>query len=345
MKNKIIIILSAVLIFVSCNDFLTIPPKGTISEESLYTVANAERLVIAAYASVGNDHWHEPYTSMWPYGNVRAGDAYKGGLGTADQGEYHTYETFSAITPSMDKANRIWSRLYIAIGRTNTALNIINTLAVEEMPNKIQRTAEMRFLRGHFHFLLKILFKQIPYIPEGLTADEINLVPNNLPNNDLWNKIADDFQYAIDNLPTERESVGRSDVIVAKAYLAKLRLYQAYEQDEKHNVISINQSLLTQVVNLVDDVINSGKFDLHPDYAYNYLWDYENGIESIFAVQMSINDGTPIGRLDNGNALNFPMYPGYACCSFHRPSFQVVNSILTTDEGIPRFSDYNDGPA
>ncbi len=344
MKNKILFLLSVVILFSACDDFLSVEPKGAASEGSLYNIDGAEKLVIAAYASLGNDHWHEPYTSLWPYGNVRAEDSYKGGLGAADQGEYNTYENFVAITPQMDKANRIWSRLYIAIARTNGALSVLSELTGEQMPNRTERIAEMRFLRGHFHFIVKILFKKIPYISEGLTADEINEIPNNLPNNDLWNKIGEDFQFAIDNLSNEREEIGRPNKAVAQAYLAKVRLYQAYEQDEQNNVVSINQSLLEEVVRLVNDVINSGQFGLHPDYGYNYLWAYDNGAESLFSVQRSQDDGTPVGRLDVSNALNHPMYPGYACCSFHRPSFTLVKSFQTSEAGLPKFSDYNLGP-
>src|SRR5690554_5021539 len=105
MKNKILLLISVVIIFGACEDFLKVDPKGAASEGSLYNSDGAEKLVIAAYASLGNDHWHEPYTSLWPYGNVRAEDSYKGGLGAADQGEYNTYENFVAITPQMDKAN------------------------------------------------------------------------------------------------------------------------------------------------------------------------------------------------------------------------------------------------
>lgn len=35
-----------------------------------------ENMVNAAYASTGNDHYDKPF-SLWPYGNVRSGDAYK----------------------------------------------------------------------------------------------------------------------------------------------------------------------------------------------------------------------------------------------------------------------------
>lgn len=57
---------------------------------------------------------------------------------------------------------------------------------------------------------------------------------------------------------------------------------QAYEQDEQHNVVTINQSRLQEVVSLVDEVIASGQYDLFDDYAQNFLWEFENGEESVF---------------------------------------------------------------
>lgn len=338
-------ILGLILIFISlqsCERFLEVPPKGAASEENLKTAEGAEKLVNAAYASLGNDHWFEPYTSLWPYGNVRAGDAYKGGLGVADIIDYHNYETFSAIRTDMDGGNRIWGRLYIAVQRANSALKVINEMKDEQFNNKLQRTAELRFLRGHFHFILKILFNKIPYLTEDLDVDHIGQTSNNQYSNDeLWTKIAEDFQFAVDNLSNVRPEIGRPNNIVAKAYLAKVKLYQAYQQDEQHNVTSINFQLLEEVVRLTDDVINSGEFGLFDDVGKNFLWDYDNGTESIFAVQRSKDDGSPIGRIDMSTALTFPMYPGYGCCSFHRPSQNLINSFQTTEEGIPNFENFN----
>lgn len=344
MKNfRTVLILALVgFIMASCNDFLEVAPKGAVSEEDLNNPEGAEKLATAAYASLGNDHWHEPYTSMWPYGNVRADDAYKGGLGTADQGGYHQYEIFSSIRTDQDKGNRMWERLYIGVQRTNGALNRINSLSEEEYPLKAQRQAEMRFIRGHFHFLLKILFKRVPYIDETIPSDSLRFVSNTeYTNDELWNKIAADFQFAVENLPSAQEDVGRPNKTAAKAYLAKVRLYQAYEQDEQNNVVNINTERLQEVVNLTNDVIDSSQYGLFDDYAQNFLWAYDNGGESIFAIQRSKDDGTPVGRIDMSNALNFPMYDAYGCCSFHRPSQNLVNAFQTDTDGLPKYDTFN----
>jgi starch-binding outer membrane protein, SusD/RagB family len=89
-------------------------------------------------------------------------------------------------------------------------------------------------------------------------------------------------------------------------------------------------------------VINSGQYGLFDDYAKNYLWAFENGTESIFAVQRSKDDGTADGRIDMSNALNHPMYVAYGCCSFHRPSQNLVNSFQTDQNGLPKFDTFNE---
>lgn len=336
------LVLAVALFCASCNSFLDVLPRGVANEEDLQNAVGAEKLAVAAYATLGNDHWHEPYTSMWPYGNVRSGDAYKGGLGAADQGEYHQYEIFSTVRADMDKGNRIWTRLYIGVQRANAAIKVLNVLDEAGFKDKTKRLAEMRFLRAHYHFLLKILFKKIAYVTDDLDADDIEKLSNDeLSDNDLWQKIADDFRFAADNLPAPRTDVGRPNQTVAKAYLAKTRLYQAYMQDNQNSVTSVNQEYMNEVISLTTEVINSGEFSLFDDIGKNFLWNYDNGSESVFAVQRSKDDGTPIGRIDMSTALNYPMYPGYGCCSFHRPTQNLVNSFRTSDKGLPLFNDFN----
>ena len=78
MKKNILainLLLTGLLTFASCSDFLDYEPQGTLSTESVSTPANAEALVTAAYAGIGNDEMIGPMTSMWVYGSVRSDDA------------------------------------------------------------------------------------------------------------------------------------------------------------------------------------------------------------------------------------------------------------------------------
>ena len=95
MKYLQYIIIGSCLLLGACSKFLDQTPQAVISGDDLNTPENLEKMVVAAYAGLGNDHYTAPYSSMWPYGNIRSGDAYKGGDGAGDISDYHFYETFS----------------------------------------------------------------------------------------------------------------------------------------------------------------------------------------------------------------------------------------------------------
>ncbi|MFW9602600.1 MAG: RagB/SusD family nutrient uptake outer membrane protein [Prevotella sp.] len=343
-KNSMILL--SLGLMASCQDYLEVKPQGYV-EAGTPTVESAEGLLTAAYAGVGNDDMIGPMASMWVYGSVRSDDAYKGGGGTGDVDVFNAYEQYNITQPSqgwLAGTPFTWENAYSAISRANAALRMMNQLTDEEYPNRKERIAEARFLRGHSHFLLKVLFKYIPYIDETLSNDEIIQTSNKKYTNDeLWNKIAEDFQSGIVNLPEEQTEIGRINKYAATAYLAKLRLYQAYEQNENNQVININQTRLQEVVDLTNVVINSDKYSLNADFAENFLPSGDNGPESVFAIQFSINDGTTAGRLNFETGLNYPHgAPQYGCCGFHQPSQNLVNAFGTDANGLPKFNDFNE---
>lgn len=338
---KYIICCSVVLIsLVSCDSFLEINPQRTLGDEQLNSPDNVEKLVIAAYSSLGNDWFNNGINSPWPYGDLRGGDAYKGGAGTGDMDDWNLYETFTPMRIDVGGIDRKWYRQYVAISRTNNALGRLNNLLETDFSKKNIRIAEMRFLRAHHLFELKILFKHIVFIDETIPADDYVKISNvEYTSAQMWEKIIEEFRFAVENLPEDNIDLGRANQYMAKAYLAKALLYAAYEQDEKHEVTSINKNKLEEVVRLVTEL--SGKYRLAPDYAQNFLWEYENGPESIFAVQCSRNDETLHGRLDWGAMLSYPMNSEYGCCGFHQPSQNFVNAFKTSEKGLPLFDTFN----
>lgn len=326
----------------SDKDFLNVDPKGTLTDEQLNTPANIDKQVIAAYSQLGNDVYYCPYSSMWPYGNIRSGDAYKGGGGTADVDGFHFYETFSFNRVDNGNTNDLWTLLFIGVSRANDALRRLNNVDATAMPTKAIRQGEARFLRGHFYFLLKEVFKFVPYIDENVPVDQYNAIGNTTLTNDaLWSKIADDFRFGAANLPATQPETGRATKSAAQAYLAKTLLYQAYNQGTTNAVTTIDITKLQEVVALADQVTASGKYSLNTDFATNFLTSGDNGPESVFQIQFSRNDGTAKGRTQRGNELNYPMNPDYGCCSFHQPSQNLVNAFKTDPQGLPRFTDYN----
>ncbi len=241
---------------------------------------------------------------------------------------------------------RTWQNLFKSISRANVALRAVNVLSETAFPQKTKRIAELRFLRAHSYFTMKLLYKNIPIFDETKTTDEILAISNDMSNEDSWNAIAADFQFAIDNLPATQPELARANKLAAQAYLAKLRLYQAYEQNATHQVTGINASRLQEVVTLTQAVISSGKYSLAADIADNFLPETENGPESVFAIQFTINDGTTAGRLSYEDGLNYPHgAPQYGCCGFHAASQNLVNAHTTDANGLPNFSTFNNGIA
>lgn len=341
MKKKYLSLLAACsFLFAGCSDFLDMNPNGILDEESISGVEQLDKLVISAYSMLGNDHYDIPF-NLWPYGNVRSDDAYKGGRDESDIQDFHFYETSSNITANFGEPDGLWYNCYIAISRANNALRSLNNVSEQDFPNKKIRIGECRFIRGHFYFLLKVLFKSIPYIDETVAIEDYGTISNiALSNDELWQKIADDFKAAYDNLPeSQGTDVGRANKYSAAAYLAKTYLYKAYRQDEKHNVTEINAEDLKQVLTFSNEVMSSD-YGLEDDFAYNFLpGSYENGKESLFAIQHSTDDGTLYGRLNFSDALNVPMkFSG--SCDFQKPSQNLVNAYKTVN-GLPEFSDYN----
>lgn len=344
-RIKITTLTIIALLVVSCQDFLDFKPKGVVDSDQLNSPEEVDKMVTAAYASLSNDFFLSQMASVpWVWGSVRSDDAYKGGGGTGDNFDQHIMETFNLLAPTNGQINDIWIYLYENLGRTNDALARLEKLTEEEFPKLKERQAEMRFLRAHWHFWLKVLFKKPVYVDTSLPKEERgDLVNDTYSNDELWNKIGEDFQFAVDNLPLTQEEVGRASKVAAWAYLAKTRLYQAYEQDEQHNVVNISAQRLQEVVQLCNNIIAQGGKSLSPDFAELFLCGFENGPESIFAVQYSQDDGTPNGKIQLATGVIYNMASQYGCCDFLNPSYTMLNAFKTdATTGLPLMDTYND---
>lgn len=352
MKTYInIFIISLMLLSSGCSDFLDRhTPQGTIDNEQLNNPEYVDNLVISAYAIWISAEDINSSFSMWNY-DVRSDDAYKGGNGTEDGDVFHNLEVSQGIMTTAWNISDMWQRLYNCISRANAALQLLDQMDESTYPLKQQRIAEMRFLRGHGHFLLKQLFKKIVIAnDENMSPEEYNNLSNTVYTNDEgWQQIANDFQFAFDNLPDTQADKGRPTRGAAAAYLAKTYLYKAYRQDnpETNEVTSINAEDLKKVVEYTEaSIMNAGGYDLESDFHNNFRPEpqYENGKESLWAMQYSINDGTTNGNCNWSNGLIVPNIPGVTDggCDFYKPSQNLVNAFKTDNNGHPLFDNFND---
>lgn len=342
--------LSLTLVLSCQQSFLDVTPYGIVTADKLDTPDKTEELVISAYAGLGNTTFNYAWSSDYVWGSVRSDDAYKGGSGVADQAPLNDLEQYNLVTAAVaGYQGNTWIGVYGAISRINLALRQLDKFTdtqyvVSGVANARKiRQAELRFLRGHFMFILKRLFNYPVWIEHTLSQDEIKKVSNRQFTSDqLWDKIAEDFQFGVDNLPAVQPQKGRANKWAATSYLAKTRLYQAYKQNDNHAVTSIDAAKLQQVVDLTDAVIKSGRYSLVDNYGKKWTYGYENNSESIFAIQYSYDDGTNWGRVDFEHGLNYNMASVYGCCSFHHASSNLVNAFKTNQTtGLPLFDTFN----
>jgi hypothetical protein len=213
---------------------------------------------------------------------------------------------------------------------------------------KQQRLAEMKFLRAYAHFQLKRLYKYIPFVvDENLSTEEYYSLSNRTYNNDEgWQVIIDDLMEAYNTLPTVQADKGRPTKAAAAAALAKTYLYKAYRQDDAstNQVTEINQQDLQKVIEYTDASLYKG-YGLEADIHNNFRPEeqYENGIESLWAIQYSRNDGSTYGNLNWSFGLIPPNIPGTTDggCDFYKPSQNMVNAFRTGTDGLPLFDSFN----
>lgn len=339
MKKYIFILAASVVLITSCKKALEVGPKGSLNEDQVANPTQAEGFVTAAYSQLGNDEINRAF-SMYQYGNVRADDAYKGGGGINDGDVFHAMETFVSSRPDQWNYDVMWFNIYVGIRRANEGIRVLNKFSEAEYPLVKTRLGELRFLRGYWYLMLENLFKNIPYIDDAVPSADYKFVKNNaLTRDQILDRIAADFQAAAEVLPATQPQIGRANKYAAYSFLAKTRLFQAYEQNATHAVTAINPERLQQVVAAADQVLASA-YKLQPDFANNFTsGTFENGVEAIISVQFSSNDGAGRGRVNFGDMLTAPQ--GLGCCDFQKPSQTLMNSFRTSTAGIPLFDTFN----
>lgn len=351
MKKSIYIgALALSMLTASCSDFLDKQtPQGVLTDEQVKSSQYVDNLVISAYAVWISAEDINSSFSMWNY-DVRSDDAYKGGNGTSDGDVFHQLEISQGILTTNWNISDMWQRLYNGISRVNTAIALLDQTDEATYPLKSERIAEMKFLRAYGHFLLKRLYKNIPFImDEHLTTAQYNELSNRQYSNDEgWQLIIDDLEEAYKTLPVTQADKGRPTKAAAAAFLTKVYLYKAYHQDDPNTneVTSINKDDLAKVVEYSDPAIyTAGGYGLESDFHNNFRPEeqYENGKESIWAMQYSKNDGTKYGNLNWSYGLIVPNIPGVTDggCDFYKPSQNLVNAYRTSADGLPMLDTYN----
>jgi hypothetical protein len=328
MKTKNIMALAGLLaITFSCSDsFLETTPIGVASDVSFSNEKGIDGLLTGAYAYIdgtnGWAHYWQGAVSNWVWGSVASDDAYKGLNGWSAQ--IDEVEQYSVIVDNSWVASK-WIANYDGVSRSNDVLKVLATTEDIDEKIAIQFEAEAKFLRAWFHFELKRVFNNIPFITEDPEVDPAT-VKNTI---DAWPMIEADLEFAANNLPKTQSQVGRPTKYAAEAVLARVHLFQ---------------SDWSAAATLLDDIILNGGYDLMESYHDNYNIPNNNNKESIFEIQYVVNDGAS-GSANGGLGDNLSYPHGSdigTCCGVHYGSQDLVNAFKVDDNGLPLFDTFND---
>jgi hypothetical protein len=318
--------------FYGCKDFLnsSANPQGSLDEATLRNQVGVEGTLIAAYrqldCTTSSGAWGCA-VSNWVWGSATSDDAYKGSEAT-DQPNVDQIEEFHWTTPqAQDYLNQKWSAMYEGVVRANATLRLLASVQAGN-PAAIPTSdangikGEALFLRAHYHFEAWRMWGNIPYYRE----DDTDFRKANETKAQAATDILKDLNDAIALLPTTPRGgqVGRATKWTATAYKGRV---QVYNGDYAGALTTLRA------------VQASGVYGL--ETSFDKVWtgfkDFENGKETIFAYQASVNDGEPNGNNSNfGERLNFPHSGSpFGCCGFHQPSQNLVNFYQVNAAGLP----------
>jgi starch-binding outer membrane protein, SusD/RagB family len=340
MKNRIRIgvvgsFMACIFLMYSCkDDFLVVPVTGQLDANLLASKIGLDAALISAYSQVNGRGNRMASPSNWVWGSIRGGDANKG-TDPGDFSDINPIQRYEAL-PTQGVISDKYNGNYELVARANAVLKLLKTAdPAVTAADKLAIEAQAKFLRGHGYFELKRGFGDTPYIDETIdvttdaaagVASGSEKVKNDV---DLWPKIEADFQFAVTNLPATQGQVGRVNSWAAKAYLAKVYMYQ---------------NKFAAAKTLFDDIIANGrtsndkKYGLVPKYADVFKASNDNHEESVWAYQAAAGTGS----VNNANPefdLNWPYNTGADgpgnCCSFFQPTFEMANSFYT-EGGLPK---------
>jgi hypothetical protein len=287
MKKIILLLITAAVIgLTSCKKSLNIANPDALSTLQYWKTANDAQLGVNAIYST----FHRTGPCRWYFfaTMIRADE------GWSKSGDPNLIANFDQFVVSDYNYGNVygglWTDNYYGVNRANQVLDNVPNINMDATL-KNQYLGEAHFLRAVFYYELAIFFGNVPLeLKSSLPTDK----PETSPQSAVWAQVEQDCIAAAGLLPESYTggNIGRATKGAANALLAK-----AYMQQRNY------QAALAPL----KAVIQSGLYQLTPNYQDNFVETTEYNSESVFEIGNSLNpndshdDDTDQGAEDNLN--------------------------------------------
>ena len=313
----------------SCNKDINKPVAGALLPSVLANKAGIDGLLIGAYSMLDGyttaqtfDSWQSSMDN-WVYGGVASDDAFKGS-NTTDQPLIPALANHSVTSSNIFLQDKWWF-CYDAIQRANDVIREIPLVTDGSVTPEYaaEVTAEARFLRAVFYIDLAKMWRNVPYVGEGITYANGNFkVGNPGP---IWDSIALDLTSAMNVLPKTQPQIGRANFYAAEAFLAKTYMFD----HQYATALPLLTDIITNGTNSAGVAFKLGPFE------DNFDASKRNNPESVFCVQMTVADGSGGNNSNTGAILNYAAGTYTGCCGFYQPSYSLGNAFKVDANGLP----------
>ena len=263
----------ATLMLSSCYDLDRNPDYQVSSGTFFKTEEHAKQALMGTYSIMRNDNVYGLFFGWDCLGGISRG---------YDNPSFQKIQRGTVSLTDSYFSNK-WSNCYEGIARANNVLqNIDNVDMSEELKN--QYRGEARFMRGLYYFHLLSFYGGVPIYDESWVVGEKYtdmLLPRNTEE-EVRQFVIDDFNAAVASLPASWDAAnhGRATSGAAKAMKGRVLLFGKRYQEASQ---------------CFSEVINSGLYQLYPNYADLFTPTADQSSEMIFAVQNQGGTGQEYG--------------------------------------------------
>lgn len=269
---KIFTLISFMMVGQSCEDTLKETVISGVGNDYINTPAGFNAAINSAYASLRGFYGTQMGLTFTEFGT----DLYATGADGGYKG-FHFYD--AQLNSQVDWLALLWDELYRGINTCNAVIERAPKATGLTDALKKQRVAEMKFLRGHYYFLL---LQQWGGVDLRLTE---TLAPTKITSRaseaDMYKAILSDLEGSLADLENKKASseYGRATKAAAEHLLARVYLAKAMSSSKAADDYS-------KATTYASNVINNYGFKLLPDFASVFVQGAgEINDEVIFATQ------------------------------------------------------------